>query len=229
MASSKVDKALYGPSMWEVAFGAILGLIAGVLACCVYLVFKPVQMVKEMPKEPVKGMVYYIPGNESSGKARDWQNKHKRFLAGGSIKVNEEELNAWGTSLAAPPAPAKDAKAEEQKPAAAGGFFTAGAPNFKIVGEKLQVGFKCKIDYFGLGTEVQVVALGQFGKSGDHVEFDAESVTFGSCPLERVPGVGHFLIGKLAGLHKVSDEWKAAWTKVSEVTIAGKDLNVTIQ
>jgi hypothetical protein len=226
--ASKVDKALYGPSMLEVALGAILGLIAGVLACCVYLVFKPVQTVRELPKEPVKGVVYYIPGSE--GSARDWQNKQKRFLAGGSIKVTEAELNAWGASFAAPPAPAKDAKAGEPAPAApAGAFFTAGAPNFKVMGEKLQVGFKCKVDYFGLGTEVQVVALGQFGKSGDHVEFDAESVTFGSCPLDRVPLVGPILISKLGGLHKVSDEWKAAWTKVSEVTIAGKDINVTIQ
>lgn len=224
--SSKVDKALYGPSMWEVALGAILGLIAGVLACCVYLVFKPVQTVRELPKEPVKGMVYYIPGNESSGKARDWQNKQKRFLAGGSIKVNEEELNAWGASLAAPPPKAKEG---ETAPAAGAGFFSAGAPNFKIVGEKLQVAFKCKIDYFGLAHEAQVVALGSFVKSGDHVEFEAESVTFGSCPLDRVPGAGPLLIGKLGGLHKVSDEWKAAWTKVTEVTIAGKDVNVTIQ
>jgi hypothetical protein len=228
--ASKVDKALYGPSMLEVAFGAILGLIAGVLACCVYLVFKPVQTVRELPKEPVKGVVYFLPGNESSGKARDWQNKQKRFLAGGSIKVNEEELNAWGASLAAPAAPAKDAKAGEPAPAAPGGaFFSAGAPNFKIMGEKLQVGFKCKVDYFGLGTEVQVVALGQFEKSGDHVEFDAESVTFGSCPLDRVPLVGHILIAKLGGLHKVSDEWKAAWTKVSEAAIAANAVNVTIQ
>jgi hypothetical protein len=226
--ASKVDKALYGPSMVEVALGAVLGLVAGVLACCVYLVFKPVQTVKEIPKEPVKGMVYYLPGNESSGKARDWQNKQKRYLAGGSIKVNEEELNAWGASLAAPPAPPKDAKggkAEEPAPAAPASFLTAGAPNFRIVGDKLQVGFKCKIDYFGVGMEAQVVALGKFDKS----EFDVESVTFGSCPLDRIPGVGHILVAKLGGLHKVSDEWKAAWTKVTEVAIAGKDINVTIQ
>ena len=38
MADKKLEKALYGPSMTEVALGAVLGLIVGVLAACVYLI-----------------------------------------------------------------------------------------------------------------------------------------------------------------------------------------------
>src|SRR5688500_75518 len=65
MADKKIEKALYGPSTTEVALGAILGLAAGLLAACVYLVFRPVLQVKEMPKEDdvVRGAIYFIPGS----------------------------------------------------------------------------------------------------------------------------------------------------------------------
>ena len=60
MADKKLEKALYGPSMTEVALGAVLGLLLGLLAASVYLVFKPVAAVKELPKEPLRSVVYYI-------------------------------------------------------------------------------------------------------------------------------------------------------------------------
>ena len=62
MADKKVEKALYGPSTVEVALGAVLGLLAGVVLACVYLVFKPVEAVKEMPKETARGVVYHLAG-----------------------------------------------------------------------------------------------------------------------------------------------------------------------
>ena len=79
MADKKLEKALYGPSMTEVALGAVLGLVIGVLGACVYLVFKPVALVKELPKEPLLSVVYYIPGNESNAKSKGWQAKQKQF------------------------------------------------------------------------------------------------------------------------------------------------------
>ena len=86
--NKKIEKALYGPSTTEVALGALLGLIAGVLAACTYLVFKPVTQVKELPKEPIRGMLYYIPGADSNAKSRNWAAKQKQFVAGlmGSVK-----------------------------------------------------------------------------------------------------------------------------------------------
>jgi len=83
MADKKIEKALYGPSMTEVALGAVLGLVVGVLAACVYLVFKPVSLVKEMPPadKQLKSMVYYIPGSESGAKSKGWQAKQKQILS----------------------------------------------------------------------------------------------------------------------------------------------------
>src|SRR5690242_8328134 len=99
MADKKLEKALYGPSVTEVALGAVLGLIAGVLVAVVYLVFKPVAQVKAMPKETLRSVVYYLPGNDSNAKSRGWQAKQKQFLAGTSVTVVEDELNAWSASV----------------------------------------------------------------------------------------------------------------------------------
>ena len=98
--------------MTEVALGAVLGLIAGVLVACVYLVFKPVSQVKEMPPEDKiqKSMVYFIPGNESNAKSRGWQAKQKQILGSPTFTLDlvEDELNAWANTLAAPAAPGVD-------------------------------------------------------------------------------------------------------------------------
>src|SRR6187551_1362179 len=116
MADKKLEKALYGPSTTEVALGAILGLAAGLLAACVYLVFKPVLQVKEMPKEKdvVRGAVYFIPGSESTAKGKGYVAKQKALVGGTAVELTEDELNAWSTATfgAQPksPAPATPAK-----------------------------------------------------------------------------------------------------------------------
>ena len=89
MADKKIEKALYGPSLTEVGLGAVLGLVAGVLAACVFLVFfKPVMPVKEMPPKDkqVQGTIYYLLGGDSSAKSRTWSAKQKQFVAGTSSR-----------------------------------------------------------------------------------------------------------------------------------------------
>src|SRR3954453_10720944 len=110
MADKKIEKAPYGPSMTEAALGSVLGLVAGVLAAGIYLVFKPVMPVKEMPKDDkvVKGMVYFLPGSESNAKSRGFAAKQKQILTSPKFSVDlvEDELNAWANTLAAPATPA---------------------------------------------------------------------------------------------------------------------------
>jgi hypothetical protein len=202
MADAKIEKALYGPSMTEVALGAILGLIAGVLVAGVYLVFKPVSQVKEMPAEDkiVKSMVYFIPGNESSAKSRGWQAKQKQIISSPTFTLDlvEDELNAWANTLAAP-APAPKPGAPAGAPAPAGdGIFNPGKPNFKVItGNKLQISAKCVLNWYGLTKEVTVIATGTFAKSGDTVSFAAETLHLGSCPVHLLPSVGAPLMSHL--------------------------------
>ncbi len=234
MADKKLEKALYGPSTTEVALGAVLGLVIGVLVACVYLVFKPVSQVKEMPKEPVRGTVYFLPGSDSSAKSKGWQDKQKQFVGGASVELAEDDLNAWATStFGAPPAPAvapggKPAEAKAAAPAA-DGIFQPGTPNFKIRDGKLQVGFKCVLNWYGLTHEVFVVTTGGFKRSGDKFVYSPDTVYLGSCPLHLLPAVSGPLIRHLGGKKSVPDELLSAWAKLTDVTLEGSTLKLSMQ
>jgi hypothetical protein len=234
MADAKIEKALYGPSMTEVALGAVLGLIAGVLVACVYLVFKPVSQVKEMPVEDkiVKGMVYFIPGNESGAKSRGWQAKQKQILGNPTFTLDlvEDELNAWANTLTAPAPAAKPATPGEAPKPAVDGIFNPGKPNFKVIaGNKLQISAKCVLNWYGLTKEVTVIATGAFAKSGDTVTFAAETLHLGSCPVQLLPSLGAPLMSHLIARTKVPDELRAAWAKLDSVTIEGAKLTFVAQ
>jgi hypothetical protein len=234
MATKNIDKELYGPSVTEVALGAVLGLLAGVLVACVYLVFKPVEQVKELPKEPARSVVYYLPGAESNAKSRGWQAKQKQFLAGTSITVVEDELNAWAATLSAPAAakpgakPAPAANPDVAKPAPEG-LIIPYAPNFKVVGDKLQIGLKCTLNWYGLTYDTTVIATGGFGKSGDQVAFVTEKFYLGSCPMHLLPGLSGLIGSYVLSKEKVPDEVRTAWTKLTEATIEGGAVKFTVQ
>jgi hypothetical protein len=236
MADKKVEKALYGPSTAEVAIGAILGLVVGVVVASVYLVFKPVMVVKEVPKEPVRGAVYYIPGSEAGAKNKGWNAMLKQFTSGTSIEVIEDELNAWAPTLGAPAAaPATAPKAGVPAPAAApaanadGGILQPGTPNFKIADGKLRIGFKCVLNWYGLNHEVFVITTGGFQRSGDKFVFKPETLYLGSCPLHLLPGVIDPLFGHLLGKKPVPDEIRSAWAKLGDVAIEGSTLKLSVQ
>lgn len=227
MADSKIEKALYGPSTTEVALGALLGLGAGLLLACVYLVFKPVQQVRELPKEPDRSVVYYIPGGDSGAKNRAWSAKLKQFTGGASVEVIEDELNAWaGATFAKPPAAAPGAA---DAAAADGGIFQPGRPNFQVADGKLRIGFPCVLNWYGLTHEVFVIARGSIVRSGDSFTFQPETVHLGSCPVHLLPGVARPLVAHLLGKKPLPDDLNSAWAKLSEVTIEGSTLRLTVQ
>jgi hypothetical protein len=237
MADKKIEKALYGPSLTEVALGAILGLLAGVLAACVYLVmFKPVMTVKELPKEPVRGMIYYIPGAESNAKGRTWTAKQKSFIGGANVVLVEEELNAWAASAfsgaaAKPAGPAKKDAAPAPGAAAPAldGIFNPGNPNFKIANGKLQIGTKVILNWYGLTKEVMLVTTGDLVKSGDKFVYSAHTLYLGSCPIHLLPAAAGPLMSTLFDKKKAPDAINSAWAKLSDATIEGNTLKLTVQ
>lgn len=235
MADNKIEKALYGPSMTEVALGAVLGLGVGVLGACVYLVFKPVAQVKELPKEPLRSVVYFIPGNESNAKSRGWQAKQKQFLAGNAVNLSlvEDELNMWSSTLAGPaptaPAPKPGAKPTDAAKPAGDGIFNPGKPNFHIIEGKLQIAGKCVLNWYGLTHEVSYLATGTFAKSGDSFSYVADRVYLGSCPLHLLPAISGPLVTHLVSRVKVPNEIRGAWAKLDSVTIEGGALKLVAQ
>ena len=246
MADKNIQKALYGPSYFEVALGAILGILVGVVAACLYFVFKPVEKVLQMPKDPVANVVYLVLGKDSTTRSKGWPAKQKTFVAGGEILVREEDLNAWGATLsdykpedpktpkpAAPPvkpgAPAKPAaaaKAGEPVAEEKEVFFAVGAPNFNIKEGRLQIALVCKLNYYGIGSDVWVKVTGRFTRTGDVYKFTPAEFYFGSCPLHLIPGAPAYVTSKLISELKVTDEMQLAWGKVSIITIEGDQLKI---
>ena len=227
----KLDKALYGPSITEVFFGAVLGLLAGVAVASIYLVFKTVPTVKEIPKERPRGMVYFIPGQDGRAKGAAWTTKQKQFIDGKSVQLVEDELNAWLASaikLDAPPPKPKDGA-----PAPAAGatpvsdaIFIPSKPNFRIANDRLQLGLNCTLNWYGVMTDVTLQTTGTFTKQGDYFVYTPETVYLGSCPLHMLPAVSGFLLSHLTDKVKIPDEFRSAWNKLRDVGIAGGTLKL---
>lgn len=225
MADKKIEKALYGPSTVEVALGAVLGLLVGVVAACVFLVFKPVQTVKESPKEPERGVVYYLPGSTDSARGRGWQAKQEAFVRGGEIILSEPELNAWAASVGGGAAAAPGG----EQAAGSGDFLSASGLNFRLDGERLQIAQKVMLNYFGFTKEVIMQARGGFRRTAEGFVFKPDEVHLGSCPLHLVPGATRVLVGTLRDKQKVPDEFRAAWSKITAIAVEEGLLKVTTQ
>ena len=157
MSAKKADMSDHQPSWAEVILGAALSVVLGVVLGVVVLAIKPLAAVKELPKEPVAGIIYYLQGSRETSKAKQAPAKRKMFAQGGSVNVTEDEVNSF---LAAPPAPAvipgakpkagEKAKGPEKAPAPApakaaakagdkaappastGELLTIGEPNFRF-------------------------------------------------------------------------------------------------
>ena len=225
--SKKLDRQLYGPSMTEVLFGAVLSLLLGAVLAAVYLVLSPVTQVKELPKQRVDGMIYYIEGSRDTSKARQASEKQKAFLQGSAVTVNEDEINTIIVPIpAAPPNPAKKpAPGAPAAPPAAQGL-SAGTPNFRIKDSVLQMGIPLQVSALGFEQKVILQTRGSFVKNGEVFAFEPTELYLGSCPLQRLPGVPQALLRRVMASVAVPPEMAAAWAKLSEVAVDGSSLRL---
>src|SRR5690606_27178828 len=92
--SNQFDRAAHDPGWGEVILGAVLSLLLGAVLGALILVTRPVQTVRELPKEEERprDAVYYIEGSRSAAKAREVPGKMKAFAQGQSINVTEDEI-----------------------------------------------------------------------------------------------------------------------------------------
>lgn len=235
--SKKTDRALHGPSWTEVILGAVLSLALGVVLGAVLLVLRPVTVAKEEPKERERNVVYYIEGSKDSSKARQAAAKRDAFVAGQSVTVTEDEVNALlspGSPATPPKAPekgkdakAKDAKtAEKEAPAASGGYVTPGAPNVRIRNGAVQVAVPVTIDL--LDQKVVAQARGGFVKQGDVFVYEPEAMYLGSCPVERLPFVAGLVRDKLFAAQAIPEDVVAAWKKLANVSVEGNAVKLTM-
>lgn len=240
--SKKIDRALYGPSFVEVILGAVLSFILGVALAAVYLIAKPVTLVKELPKEPAREAIYYIEGSRDVTKGKVWTKKHKILVGGGSVALTEDELNSAITPAvdstpkpAAPPEkPKPGAPADKSKPAPAaapvgpppvpGQWLAVGIPNFRLHDGQLQIGVPCTISVplVGYNQPVTVVATGGFSRQGDVFVFEPKSYFVGSFEIDRLPGAAALVTKKILAVQTIPPDLEAAWKKLAAVSFDAK-------
>jgi len=272
MSFNKMDRALHGPSALEVALGAVLGLAFGAGVAVVYLVLKPVVVVTQMPKEIALTSVYYQPGSADKAKSADWPAKQAQFIAGTTVQVTEDELNAWSLARGTPPRntkampviappvklvekskfatnPSKTKPTDKAKPAepikpleapqpaqsakTAGpsptdGFLITAVPDFRIVGDALQISWSCTLDVLGLKRDVVLMTTGHFEVSGAQVDFVPEKLFLGSCPLHRLPKASRALLAYVFKNQKTPDNIRLAWAKCTAVSVVDGGLRLVL-
>ena len=84
--SSKVERALYGPSLSEVLIGAALSVVIGALIGLALLVTKPVLKVSEIPKDAPSGQIYFIDGAHLPARMADIDAKCRNLYDRGVLQ-----------------------------------------------------------------------------------------------------------------------------------------------
>ncbi|MFA6289752.1 MAG: hypothetical protein WC661_20415 [Opitutaceae bacterium] len=236
MASlTKTERALRGPGLFEITLGVMLSLVLGAVLAVVFLVLKPVEAVKELPKEPALGTVYFVEGATNANKSRQWQRKRQMLGEGNTadITFSEEELNAWIGSMvpqapANPKAPAAPAAKPDAKPAPAGPFLVLDRPNFRIQDNVLQLGLPTTINAFGVSMPLIIQVRGHFDKGATGFVFVQDEFYFGSFPVQKVPGLKDFIVRRLLAAQEIPDDLRTAWGKLSLVAVEGNVLHLSL-
>lgn len=220
--NKKIERELHGPSWTEVILGAALSLVLGAALAAAFLVFKPVTVARELPKEPKEGVVYYLEGGRDSAKARRGAGKEQAFLRGESIELSEEELNAW----AAENAPRAGQAASGGNASDSGAAVASNAPNFRIREGVLQIAVPVSIKVLGFDQRVILQARGGFEKDGETWMFEPRELLVGSCPLQRVPLVQGFVMKRVLSAVNMPDQILTAWRGLSNVVVDGSMLRL---
>ena len=212
------ERALQGPGLFEIIFGAALSLALGVVLAAVWLVLKPVESVKEPSADASPSVVYYVAGQTNSGGARTWMRKRQVLAEGqsGDLVISEQELNAWASAAIKPPA--ADATAT----------LVPGQLNFRIHEGALQIASPTTLSVLGLSFPVIIQARGTFSPHNGSLAFDPQEFFFGSLAVHRIPRLNHWMIGKLSRLQSLPDDVVAGWKKVTKATIEGESLTLSL-
>jgi hypothetical protein len=243
MKDKKLQRALYGPSLTEVTLGAALSVALGAIVGVAYLVYKPVETVKALPKEAdmVPGQIYFVEGSRESGKAKQWRTKRKQLAESvpGEIAFIEDELNAWFSpdAPAAKPAPkpvagkAPEPAAEPETPIP-DELITWSHPGFRIADNAVQVSCMATFNplrMLTLDLPVVVQANGGFEKEGEEFVYAPKTLYVGSLPVHRIPGATSYLMKRARESQALPDQGLEAWKKVASVTVDGRVLKIGIQ
>jgi len=221
MGKRKIQK---GPSWVEVGLGAVLALVLGVFLGAAFLIVKPVEKVKDIPKDAPAGAVYYIEGTRDYGRSSAAEDIRKKFLEGESVDLTEGEINLFLGDSGDKPSKASDKPGD--KPADAAKMISPGSLNARIHAGTIQFGMPVDFNILTIMGTIIVQTTGTFEKHGTEFVYVPDSVMVGGCPVGRIPFAKDLVLGKLVFTRPIPDDIAAAWSKLSSVNIDGTMLHL---
>lgn len=218
-----------GPSWTEVFIGAFLSLLIGVALGAAYLVLKPAVGLRTPLKEEERkaGTIYYMEGSRDGNKGRGSELKRKQFAQGASVTVNEDDINLAVPQQKAPAAPAAAPKAGEKLEAPTATAVVA-APNFRIREGVVQLATPIKVNVMGVDSTIVILSKGTFVKKDEVWAFEPQSISAGSCSLDRLPVVKTLVYDKFIGSYPVPEDIATSWRKLVAVHVEGSELKLTM-
>ncbi len=216
---------LRAPSLVEILLGSILSVLLGVVLAAAILVLKPVEVVKELPKEPVAGKMYYLEGRKDWNAGRRWMFKRDALIQGHTVSVTEDELNAWVDNIYPPAAPSPSGKDEAPKP-----LIATGTPNFRLMGETLKLCVVYDVNLLGYSFQVVSQAEGAFvrPKGKDLIEFQPETFYVGNLPAHKLFVLKSMIFGQVVNCFELPEDLVQVWTKLGEAKIENRQLVLTL-
>lgn len=212
------------PGVVGVIIGASLSIVLGALLAGVHLVFKPVEIVKAAPKEPVAGVRYFVQGGGAAAAGKAWERKKEAVATGrGEVGFAEGDLNAWAQETFKTPPETQEAKKD------ATFLLVPGTPNLRLVGDELQLGVVTELVYFGTITPLVFQAHGGFEQSAAGWRYAPEEVYLGCFPLHRIPALVDLVATRFGTDGKLPPEVETVLARATAIKVTPEEFVVRMQ
>jgi hypothetical protein len=226
----KKNKAVKGPTWFEIGFAAFLSAVLGVVLGAAYLVSKPVTKADAVPKDAPAGRLFYIEGKRDVNKTTSALEKRKRFASGESVSLTEGEINVLfqptGKSADEPKKPA--AKGAPPPPPPEVKMLDIGSVNTRISDGEVQFGDSVTYNVYGFTGVIFVHTRGSFARRGAQFVFVPAVTYVGGCPVDRIPFAREWVFRNLLFTAPFPDDVSAAWQKLVGVSVSGSSLELNM-
>lgn len=210
------------PGLIGILFGAGLSVVLGGLLALVFFILKPVEVVRTMPKEPADGVRYFVEGASGSGGRATWERKVDLVAAGGgATSFTEAEMNAWSEETF------ETAKVDEASKADSA-MIIAGKPNFRIAGDKLQLGLINDVVVLGLEQKLVLQAQGSFVRKGGGWAFEPTEFFLGGLPLHKLPMVASLVAKRFSPATELPAAVAKVLNQASSIVVGEEMVTVTM-
>lgn len=209
------------PGLFGIVFGVGLSVALGGLLAVAHLIFRPVEIVRSIPKEPTAGVRYVIEGAAGSSASARWKVKVRRLVdkIPGDYTFSAAEINAWADGTFD--------KAEVPKGETPPSFaLLAGVPNFNLAGGQLHITTSNDLLLFGGASKLVIETSGTFKQEAEGWHFEPAEFYFGGLPAHKLLPLAAVLYDRFSKAQAAPADASSVLRNASSITITDAALVV---